>query len=449
MALKAIMLRKQIDDAKKALEELIAIDDTFEAREADIQTAIEEAETEEERQAVESEIDSFEADKKAHGEAKETLEREIEELEGQLAETEKAQNTDPEPEPAAREGEKENMQTRTEVFEREDVKAFLGEVRSAIREKRAVTNVGLTIPEVLLGLLRENIMDYSKLYKHVNVVRINGNGREVIMGTIPEAVWTECCANLNEMDLDFAQAEFGCWKVGGYYALCKAVIEDSDVDLNAQIMAALGQGIGLALDKAILYGTGSRMPLGIMTRLAQTSQPGDYPATARTWVDLHTSNVKTIANTYTDAALFKEIALAAGNAKGRYSRGEKVWAMNEKTYTTLIANAMTINAAGAIVTGIDGSMPVIGGVIEVLDFIQDNVIIGGYYDLYTLAERAGQEFASSEHVKFIQDQIVMKGTARYDGQPVIAEGFVAIGIAGATPSDSMTFAPDTANDESE
>lgn len=449
MALKAIMLRKQIDDAKKALEELIAIDDTFEAREADIQTAIEEAETEEERQAVESEIDSFEADKKAHSEAKETLEREIEELEGQLAETEKAQNTDPEPEPAAREGEKENMQTRTEVFEREDVKAFLGEVRSAIREKRAVTNVGLTIPEVLLGLLRENIMDYSKLYKHVNVVRINGNGREVIMGTIPEAVWTECCANLNEMDLDFAQAEFGCWKVGGYYALCKAVIEDSDVDLNAQIMAALGQGIGLALDKAILYGTGSRMPLGIMTRLAQTSQPGDYPATARTWVDLHTSNVKTIANTYTDAALFKEIALAAGNAKGRYSRGEKVWAMNEKTYTTLIANAMTINAAGAIVTGIDGSMPVIGGVIEVLDFIQDNVIIGGYYDLYTLAERAGQEFASSEHVKFIQDQIVMKGTARYDGQPVIAEGFVAIGIAGATPSDSMTFAPDNANDESE
>jgi hypothetical protein len=39
----------------------------------------------------------------------------------------------------------------------------------------------------------------------------------------------------------------------------------------------------------------------------------------------------------------------------------------------------------------------------------------------------------------------MKGTARYDGQPVIAEGFVAIGLNGATPTAAMTFAADSAN----
>ena len=39
----------------------------------------------------------------------------------------------------------------------------------------------------------------------------------------------------------------------------------------------------------------------------------------------------------------------------------------------------------------------------------------------------------------------MKGTARYDGQPVIAEGFVAIGL-GTTPNATMTFAADTANE---
>jgi HK97 family phage major capsid protein len=91
-------------------------------------------------------------------------------------------------------------------------------------------------------------------------------------------------------------------------------------------------------------------------------------------------------------------------------------------------------------------MPVVGGVIEVLDFIPDNVILGGYMDLYLLAERAGARFAESEHVRFIQDQTVFKGTARYDGKPVIAEGFVAIGIKGTTPSATgVTFAPDPAN----
>ena len=90
-------------------------------------------------------------------------------------------------------------------------------------------------------------------------------------------------------------------------------------------------------------------------------------------------------------------------------------------------------------------MPVIGGDIEVLSFLPDNVIIGGYFDLYTLAERAGTQFATSEHVCFLQDQTVFKGIARYDGAPAIAEAFVAIGIGGTTPNATMTFASDTAN----
>ena len=52
-------------------------------------------------------------------------------------------------------------------------------------------------------------------------------------------------------------------------------------------------------------------------------------------------------------------------------------------------------------------------------------------------------------MKFLEDQTVFKGTARYDGQPVIAEGFVAVGIGGVTPTAAMTFAPDTANQANE
>ena len=106
---------------------------------------------------------------------------------------------------------------------------------------------------------------------------------------------------------------------------------------------------------------------------------------------------------------------------------------------------MSINAAGAIVSGQNGTMPIVGGVIEVLDFVPDNVIIGGYFELYLLAERAGQKFAQSEHAFFVQDQTAFKGTARYDGLPVIAEAFVAIGIDGTTPNATMSFAPDEAN----
>lgn len=338
---------------------------------------------------------------------------------------------------------KMTISERDAFFARNDVKDYLAEVRSCIKEKRALTNVGLTIPTVMLGVLRQNIEEYSKLYKHVNVRPVNGDGRAIIMGTIPEAVWTDCCANLNELDLNFNDLEVGCWKVGGYYAVCNANLEDSDIDLAAEILTALGQAIGRALDKAILFGAGTRMPLGIVPRLAQTSQPADYPATARPWADLHTSNIKTTANT--GVALFADIVTNFGNAKGRYSRGEIVHVMNETTYSYLMAQAMAVDAAGAIVSRVNGSMPVIGGIIEVLDFVPDYNIISGYFDLYLLAERAGQRFASSEHVKFLADQTVFKGTARYDGAPAIAEGFVVNAVANQSAVTSMNFAEDNAN----
>lgn len=461
MALRALMLKKQLDNKRKAFDELVKREADFEARRTELENAIQEAETEEEETTVREAIDEFETDKAAFDQERTELDEEIRGLESELDELEAAIE-EPAPikeEPEETEERKENRsmetrkffgmnsQERDAFFARDEVKSYLNEVRTCMKQKRALENVGLTIPTVMLGVLRENIAEYSKLYKHVNVRQIGGNGRQIVMGSVPEAIWTECCANLNELDLTFNDVEVDCFKVGGYFAVCNAAIEDSDIDLATELLTTLGQAIGLALDKAILYGTGNKMPLGVVTRLAQTSEPAGYPATARTWADLHTKNIKALSSGLTGVNLIAAIVTAFGNAKGKYSRGEKVFAMNEGTYTALAAATVSVNAEGSIVTGVLDRMPVVGGAIEVLDFIPDNVIIGGYFDLYLLAERAGQKFATSEHVRFIQDQTVFKGTARYDGQPAIAEGFVAIGLGGTTPNASMTFAPDTANEE--
>ena len=465
MALKALMLRKKLSDAQKALNALTAKDAEFTSRESEIATSIEEAETEEEKAAVEEAVTAYETDKAAHESEKEGLEGTIRDLEEQLSAEERAQNTEPAPDAPAPEIPTQEVRTamrkniifdrmtaqeRTALIQREDVKAWLTEVRACMTEKRAITNVGLTIPEVMLGLLRENVIVYSKLYKHVTVRPVGGTARQLIMGTVPEAIWTDCCANLNELTLGFNDLEMDCFKVGGFFAICNANLEDSDIDLAAELLSALGQAIGLALDKAILYGRNAsgtqKMPMGIVSRLVQTEAPTGYPATARAWADLHTSNVISItAANSTGIKLFQSLVSASGAIKGKYSRGEKVWVMNETTYTALTAEAMAINAAGAIVSGMGATMPVIGGAVEVLSFIPDNVIIGGYFDLYILAERAGQKFAQSEHVRFLQDQTVFKGTARYDGAPAIAEGFAAIGIKGTTPNATMNFPTDTAN----
>lgn len=464
MALKILMLKRNIDSKKAELEELRKKDESFSVREAELEQAIQEAQTEEEQNTVKEEIEKFETEKQEHEESKSTLESEIEGLEADLEAEESKSPDSREAQKDKKERADNKMQTRAKFFglnaqeqrefvAREDVKAFLERARemgreqlSGISQKRGVTGADLTIPTVVLDLLRQNIMDYSKLTRRVRLRAVNGKARQTVMGAIPEAIWTEACAKLNDLDFSFNQVEVDGYKVGGVVYICQATLEDSDLNLAYEIMEGMGASIGISVDKAILYGTGVKMPLGIATRLAQTSEPDNYPATARPWQNLKSSNMKQISSKH-GVELFQEIARASKAAKGKYSRGVKFWAMNESTYTDLLVEAMTFNANGAIVSSQNGTMPVIGGDIDVLpdEVISDGNIVGGYGDLYLLAERSGSEFARSDEYRFAEDQAAFKGSARYDGMPVIAEGFVAIGID-VTPATDATFLGDTAND---
>lgn len=339
----------------------------------------------------------------------------------------------------------ESAQERSAFFAREDVKGFVARVRELKGQNRSITGAELTIPDIMLPLIRQRAEEASKLLKHVSVRNVNGTSRANILGVIPEAVWTEACATLNELAFGYSNVEMDGFKVGGFIPVCNAILEDSDENLAAEVMNMIGMAIGLALDKAILYGTGVKMPLGIVTRINQTSKPSDYPETAYPWVDLHTTNRKTIESGTTGLTLFQSIVADFSAAKSKYASGAKFWAMNETTWNALQVAAMSINAAGAIVSGQGMTMPVIGGAIELLDFMPDGEIVGGYGELYVLAERSGIKMAVSADYKFVEDQTVFKGTARYDGKPAIPEGFVIIAIGDV--SDAMSFAEDKANTE--
>lgn len=467
MALKQLMLNKKIEQRKASLAALDETEKELKKREADLEVSIDEAQTEEETKTIEDETDKLEDEKKELSEKKSKLEGEIAELEGEL---EKLNSNEPEDDPESKRSNENfnkreggitmkryrffNGMTREAVegiITRDEVKDFATRTRELMNQKRAVTGAELEIPIILLDILRDNLHQYSKLIKHVFVKPVSGTARQTVAGTVSEAIWTEMVAKLNELNIVFNQLEVDGYKVGGYIAVPNSILEDSDIALVNEIMTYLGQSIGLATDKAILYGKGVKMPVGIVTRLAETAKPAYWGTKERDWTNLSSSNLLLIdpaANT--DILFYKDLILKLGKAKANYSNGNKFWAMSTNTFATLQAKALTINAAGAIVSGQNGTMPIVGGTVETLDFIPENVIVGGYGSLYILAERAGASIAQSEHVQFIEDNTVFKGTARYDGRPVLGEAFIAINISqdtGATAptATAVTFAADTAN----
>lgn len=462
MALKVLMLRKKKDSLVKRLNELRKKDADFEKREKELESAIKELNedsTQEEQDTVNAEVEKLEKEKEEHNTEVSGLEKEIQDIEDEIKAEEEKQ-----PKPVndtdsqlkdERGGNKGmsvrtkffgmTMQERNAFFAREDIKKFISEVRTCIKEKRALSNVGLTIPEVALELLKQKIEQTSKLLKYVQKRPVAGTARQTIMGDVPEAIWTEMCAILNEMDLGFNDVEVDGYKVGGYFAVCNAILEDNDVNLMTELINALGKSIGKALDKAIVYGKGTKMPLGVVTRLAQTEAPSNYPATARPWKKLSETNIIT-GTGKNGIALFKEIVTNTGVIVNDYSETGLVWLMNKKTHTKLTVESMDKNLNAAIVAGINNQMPVIGGAIEELSFIPDDDIVFGYFDMYLLAERAGTSVGQSEHYRFVEDKTIFKGNARYDGTPVIAEAFGLMSIGTTAPKTTVTFPTDKANE---
>jgi HK97 family phage major capsid protein len=467
------MLKRQIEQKEAELAALREKGAGFETREAELEAEIGEVDTanSEERSAMEAEIEAFENERSAYSNSVTALENELAELRTRLETEEANAPTNHNERPAAAQNERSMtamfaninirslpmnqrafdafpLEQRRAMVEKQENKEFLDRVRS-LRSTRGVTGADLLIPVDFLDIISENMYRYSKLLRRLRVRNIRGTARQPVTGIAPEAVWTGRCGNLNELDFLLNQVEIDDFKLAGIIAVCNSDLDDAYLNLASMLIEMLSESLGLGADKAALYGKGPayQMPLGIVTRLAQTSKPASYPDFAPAWEDLHTSNVITIDASLTGAAFWSALTLATGNTFNRYARGTQFWAMNSKTYTMLKSKAITFTASGDVVSNIFGVLPIINGDIDILEFMPDGDIVGGYGDLYLWGQRAGMTIGMDEtgFVNRLKDQTVFFGKMRADGLPVIARAFVAININGSAPTTSMLFAADVAN----
>lgn len=476
MALKQVLLTRKIAEKIKLLEEARAKDAGFLERRTALDTRADELEAAvleitadtpaEEVQVIEDEVADHEAAEKtladevaANDGEKTRLSDEIAKLQAELDEVNSrakvlpAPTHTPQADPEERKDEP-YMQNRTKFFgmtreerdqfmARDDIKTFLTDVRAV---KRGVTNGALLVPEIVLETLRNNMEEYSKLIKFVSLRRVPGTARQTIVGAAPEGVWMEAEGELNELSMSFNQIEVDGYMVGGVIYVHNNLLKDSDLALAAEIMSQLGKAIGKAVDRAILFGTGTNMPVGIVTRLAQESAPTNWGTYAPAWTDLHTTNVKQLnIDGTTGASFFASLVAALGVAKPDHTDGKAFWVMNRATHIKIMAKALAFDAAAALLAGVNNQMPIVGGEIVVDELVESNTIIGGYGSGYLLAEREGATLESSEHYRFVQNQTTFKGYSRYDGMPVFGEAFVVVNFANAAVTTSSTFPTDYAN----
>lgn len=287
MALRALMLKRKIDDAKKALEELRKKDAEFETREKELTAAIDEAETDEEKEAVEDEVDKFDEEKKEHTDKVAGLEKAVADLESELNELESK------PEEPATEEIREMKGRKITPEELRDMPRSSMEYRTAFRdyvvsgkksdilefEKREdqvtkSSELGVLIPTTIMQEIITAIGGvYGQLYAKVRKTNLKGGVK------YPIGSFSATFNRVAEDGVSYRQKVTGItgsvdfsYKVGEI-RLAKTILEEVlEVPVFEQKFAeCIAEAYVKAMDTEIMTGSETNEMVGILTEAAAVS----------------------------------------------------------------------------------------------------------------------------------------------------------------------------------
>lgn len=247
MALRQLMLAKQIADKEKELEEIRGKDADFETREKELEESINEANTEEDRSLVDDAITKFTEENDAHNERKSKLETELSELREQMKEYEKT--------PERREKKKDMGRRNEEEIEemRSAINAFVkskGQVRGGGFKE---ADAGILIPVEILAPQEkpEDIVDLKNYVKNVSVNSASGKYPVIEksgskMNTVAELEQNPELAKPKITEINYSIATRR-----GYIPISQEAIDDADYDVTGLIRDEINDQSGNTINTDI------------------------------------------------------------------------------------------------------------------------------------------------------------------------------------------------------
>lgn len=435
--LKQLKLQAELKQRQLELTGLQTRQADFKTRQANLATALGEAESAEDTTLVENQIADLDKEVSEAGvdEKVGTVEAEIERINGELAEIETRTSTVTSTATTTtqtRERKSDLMnkyQVREllktgEYYERAEVKEFY----EGFKNLRTVGGEGLTIPLIVINRIMDILGDYSTLYPLVNKIRVNGTARILIDTDTSAATWIEQTGTLATGTVGtITNIDFDGYKIGKVTFVDNCMLQDSIINLDDYVSKKLARAIALGLDLSILKGTGSagKQPEGVLAKLGATH--------------ITEADVTKLVN------VIKKLALIDTGAD---STSEIVCVMKRATYyNRFVEFSINVDSNGSVV----GKLPnltnpdILGLKVIFNQNMDEDILLFGEFDKYTLVERESIVIDKSEHVKFAEDQMGFRGKGRFDGKPTNVNAFVAINLdLGVLQSLTVTSAAGTA-----
>jgi hypothetical protein len=285
------------------------------------------------------------------------------------------------------------------------------------------------LPETIINRVFDDLVQQHPLLAAIDFVNTTSLTKWILKkGDINPAFWGKLTSAIQKkIDEGFETFDTSLYKLSAYLPVAKAMLDLGPIWLDQYVRTVLGEAMALALETAVVNGTGKEQPIGMLKDLGGAVVDGVYPD-------------KSVGATITDlkpktfGTSIMEPLTHVKNQDGTDTNRKRVvpnvlLIVNPSDYWTKIYPATTIlNDSGNYVFGV---LPLPATVIQSVA-VPTGKMIAGIGSNYFLSVGSSQKLVRATEVHIIEDEDVYVAKQYANGRPKDNSSFIVVDISGLT-----------------
>lgn len=307
-----------------------------------------------------------------------------------------------------------NLHAEDAVALRESSQISLtGEERSyfmeVIESGEAFAGVDKVVPATIINRVFDNLVKDRPLLRKINMVNTGLATEWIFSVGVNPAFWGSLCADIQQLqDKGFRKVSFAQMKLSAFMPVCKAFLDlNSPEWLARYVITVLTEAIQIALEKAIVDGTGKEQPIGMRRSLANVTSNEHDVITAVPIEKLDTATAGQIM------ATISKVTIEGEAIERDIAPSDVILLVNPQTYWKVIFPMYTIqNASGQYISNFPLPFEIVQS-----SAMPENEIVAGLASDYFFGLGMGSRITQSDDVRFIEDERVYMAKLYGNGQP--------------------------------
>ena len=282
-------------------------------------------------------------------------------------------------------------------------------------EKRAFTNLDVALPKTVFDRVFDELDREHPLLNKIAFQNTTAVTEWVIRKTDCEAAWWGKLTDTikKELSQGFDKIKTDMYKLTAYMPVSKAMLDLGPEWLDRYVRAVLSESISMALEYAIVAGTGKDQPIGMIKDLKGSVVEGVYPDKAAIKL-----------NDFKPTTLGKSV-MAPLTKGGSRAVPSILMLVNPLDYWEKVFGATTfLTLQGTYVHGV---MPIPSEIIQSVAVPKGKLIAGMGKD-YFMGIGSSQKIEYSDEYKFLDDERTYVSKQYATGEPIDNESFLVFNI---------------------